>query len=143
MKKKIIAVVIPAYKVKEKIIKVVSTIPSFVNFIYVIDDCCPENSGDLVQQTTDDSRVKVIKHKVNLGVGAAVITGYKEAVKDNADVVVKLDGDGQMNPDLIIDFINPIINETADYCKGNRFFNLEKIKSMPTIRIIGNAILSF
>jgi len=142
MKKKIIAVVIPAYKVKQQIIKVVSTIPKFIDFIYVIDDCCSENSGDLVLKETNDNRVEVIKHEINRGVGAAVITGYKAAVKNNADIVIKIDGDGQMDPNLIIDFITPIINESADYCKGNRFFNLTNIRSMPKIRIFGNAMLS-
>jgi len=143
MKKKIIAIVIPAYKVKQQITEVVSTIPKFIDFIYVIDDYCPENSGDLVLKEINDNRVKVIKHEVNRGVGAAVISGYRAAVKDSVDIVVKIDGDGQMDPSLIIDFITPIINEKADYCKGNRFFNLETIRAMPNIRIIGNAILSF
>ena len=78
---------------------------------------------------------------VNRGVGAAVITGYKAAVKNNADIVIKIDGDGQMDPNLIIDFITPIINESADYCKGNRFFNLTNIKFYFAKSVVGPTLL--
>ena len=70
------------------------------------------------------------------------MTGYQAALRDQADVIVKLDGDGQMDPALIDNLIEPIISGEADYSKGNRFYDLENIKTMPTIRIIGNAVLS-
>jgi dolichol-phosphate mannosyltransferase len=82
-------------------------------------------------------------NKKNLGVGGAVINGYKYSLKNNADIIVKIDGDGQMNPNLILDIIRPIINLEADYCKGNRFFYINHILKMPKIRIFGNAALSF
>src|SRR5690606_32001950 len=90
-----------------------------------------------------DPRVRVIRHASNLGVGGAVITGYQAAIADGMDILVKLDGDGQMDASLIPDFIEPIINGEADYTKGNRFFDLEELRSMPRIRLIGNAVLSF
>ena len=71
------------------------------------------------------------------------MTGYRATLKDGIDIIVKLDSDGQMDPALIIDFVGPIVDGEADYTKGNRFFELEKVKSMPRIRLIGNAILSF
>lgn len=71
------------------------------------------------------------------------MTGYRAALKDGIDIIVKIDSDGQMDPALIIDFVGPIVDGEADYTKGNRFFELEKVKSMPRIRLIGNAILSF
>jgi glycosyltransferase involved in cell wall biosynthesis len=109
----------------------------------VIDDKCPEETGDFVKRNINDKRLKIIKHQKNLGVGAAVISGYKEAIKDDIDIVVKIDGDGQMDPALINDFVQPIINGEADYTKGNRFYNLEEILTMPKKRIFGNAALSF
>ncbi len=137
-----IAVVVPCYRVKNHIQQVISDIPQEIYRIYIIDDCCPENSGKFVEETINDSRVKVIYNKQNLGVGGAVMVGYKVAINDGAEVIVKVDGDGQMDPSLIQYFVEPILNGEADYTKGNRFFDLEEIHSMPTSRLFGNAILS-
>jgi glycosyltransferase involved in cell wall biosynthesis len=111
--------------------------------IYVIDDCCPESSGAVVEQSVTDERVRVIRHTVNQGVGGAVVTGYRQAMKDGMDIVVKIDGDGQMDPSLIGEFVDPIIMGEADYTKGNRFYSLSNITRMPKVRIFGNAALSF
>lgn len=137
-----IAVIIPSYKTCNHILKVIQSIGSEVCKIYVVDDACPENSGDLVEEQCNDPRVSVIHHTKNQGVGGAVITGYKAAIADNMDILVKIDGDGQMDPSLINNFIEPIISGQADYTKGNRFFDLEKIHSMPKMRLFGNAALS-
>ncbi len=137
-----IAVVIPCYKVRGHTLTVVEKIGSEVDSIYIIDDCCPENSGKFVENNSDDPRLKVIYNKKNMGVGGAVMEGYKAAILDCADIIVKIDGDDQMDPALIEHFISPIKNGEADYTKGNRFFDLEKVYSMPKIRLIGNAVLS-
>lgn len=138
-----VGVVIPAFKVRSHILKVVSSIPSYVDFIYVVDDCCPEGSGALVRSQSFDSRIKIIFLDKNLGVGGAVLAGYEEALNDGVEIFVKIDGDGQMDPSLIEHFIFPLMHGMADYAKGNRFYNLENIRSMPGIRIFGNAVLSF
>ncbi len=137
-----IAVIIPTYKAKDHILGVISTIGPEVSCIYVIDDCCPNNSGDYVLEHNNDERVKVIKLEKNLGVGGAVMTGYQAAIDDGMDILVKIDSDGQMDPSLILDFCGPIIDGEADYTKGNRFYNLEKVRVMPKIRLFGNAVLS-
>lgn len=139
----LIAVVIPSYRVKSHILEVITGIGQEVDRIYVVDDCCPEQSGNFVESNCTDSRVTVIRCPVNQGVGGAVMTGYQAAIKDGADIIVKVDGDGQMDPGLIPTFVAPIINGEADYTKGNRFFDLEEIRQMPKIRLIGNASLSF
>lgn len=138
-----IAVVIPCFRVTEKILSVISQIGPEVWRIYVVDDACPDGSGRLVEQCCSDPRVKAIYHSGNQGVGGAVMTGYKSAINEGAEVIVKLDGDGQMDPALIPDFVAPILEGEADYTKGNRFYDLEKVYSMPRVRIFGNAILSF
>lgn len=137
-----IAVVIPAYKVSNHIIDVVSEIGKDVDAIYVIDDACPEGSGKLVASKIKDKRVRVITHSENQGVGGAVISGYRAALKDGADVIVKLDGDGQMDPALIKDLVFPIVEGRADYTKGNRFDSITGLRQMPGIRIFGNGALS-
>ncbi len=83
----------------------------------------------------------VVRNPKNLGVGGAVMTGYQSAIEAGADIIVKVDGDGQMDPSLISQFIAPILNGEADYTKGNRFYNLED-RAMPPLRIFGNAVLS-
>ena len=138
-----IAVVIPAFKVSEHILGVVGNIGPEVNLIVVVDDCCPESSGLLVQNVSKDMRVKVLTHHENKGVGGAMITGYRFALDEGTDVIVKLDGDGQMDPALIPMLLEPILKEQADYVKGNRFFNVQAILRMPKARIFGNLVLSF
>jgi dolichol-phosphate mannosyltransferase len=138
-----IAVVIPSYKVRNHILDVIATIGSEVSRIYVVDDCCPDGSGAFVEENCGDARVRVIRNEANQGVGGAVMTGYAAAIADEMDVIIKIDGDGQMDPRLIPLFSTPIIDGYADYTKGNRFFDLEEIHEMPWIRLFGNATLSF
>ena len=138
-----IAVVIPAFKVTNQILSVIERIGPEVNLIIVVDDCCPESSGELVLARCKDKRVTVLWHEKNKGVGGAVISGYRFALENGADVVVKVDGDGQMNPSLIPTLVAPILHGQADYAKGNRFFNVQEILQMPKVRIFGNLVLSF
>lgn len=139
----VIAVVIPSFKVRDHILNVIDSISPEVSKIYVVDDCCPDCTGDFVQSSCKDERVRVIRNVENKGVGGAVMTGYEAALADSAEIIVKVDGDGQMNPELIPDFVAPILAGEADYTKGNRFFNIEGISAMPNARLLGNAILSF
>ncbi|MDB6123530.1 MAG: glycosyl transferase family 2 [Pedosphaera sp.] len=138
-----IAVVIPSYRVIPSVLEVIRRIGPEVEFVYCIDDCCPDGSGRYIEEHCRDPRVRVIKHEQNQGVGGATISGFKCALEDGADVVVKIDGDGQMDPALLLRMINPIVAGRADYCKGNRFFNVQSVQSMPPIRLLGNAVLSF
>jgi len=138
-----IAVIIPCFNVKEHILNVINAIGPEVCIIYVIDDKCPEGTGDYVSSICSDPRVTVIKNSQNLGVGGAVMVGYKKALEDGAEYLVKIDGDNQMNPRLIPAFIAPLLAGDADYVKGNRFFSPELLSKMPMTRLIGNAVLSF
>ena len=138
-----VAVVIPSYKVTRHILSVIAAIDTCVDTIYVVDDMCPDGSGALVERECSDPRVKVIFHPQNAGVGGAVMTGYAHALADGLDIVVKIDGDGQMDPALLGDFIAPILRGEADYTKGNRFHDLRNVSRMPKARIFGNAALSF
>lgn len=138
-----ISVVIPAYKVTDHILQVINKIGGEVVRIYVVDDCCPNDSGAFVQQHCADTRVTVLRNQINLGVGGAVMTGYRAAIAEGMDIIVKVDGDGQMDPRLIPLFCAPILEGRADYTKGNRFFDLTHITRMPWLRLLGNAVLSF
>lgn len=138
-----VAVVVPAYKVTRHVLEVISKVGPEVSRIYVVDDCCPDASGALVERDCKDARVRVIRHAVNKGVGGAVMTGYRAALADRMDVIVKVDGDGQMDPRLVSTFIAPILLGEADYTKGNRFYDIEAVRAMPRMRLIGNTLLSF
>ena len=142
MSKPIVAVVVPSYKVTSHVVETLAEIGKEVSYIFVIDDACPDGSGKLVQEKVSDSRVKVIFHEENLGVGGAMITGYQAALQTDADIIVKLDGDGQMDPSLIGELIAPIVNGRADYTKGDRLDSLTGLSQMPSIRLFGNAGLS-
>lgn len=137
-----IAVVIPCYKVTQHIMDVIQGIGSEVWRIYPVDDACPDGSGNYIETHCQDPRVIVLRHSDNQGVGGAVMTGYLAAIADGAEIIVKVDGDGQMDPRLIPRFVEPILSGEADYTKGNRFFDLEEISAMPRTRLLGNAVLS-
>ena len=138
-----IAVAIPSYKVHAHVLDVIARVPPQVERIYVVDDKCPQDSGAFVQQHCTDPRVRVIFHDENQGVGGAVVSGYRAALEDGMDIVVKVDGDGQMDPALIAHFTRPIERGRADYTKGNRFYRPESLRGMPPLRLFGNAALSF
>lgn len=138
-----IAVVIPCFRVRHHVLDVIARIPKDIEFIFCVDDCCPDGSATLIERAVTDPRVRVIRNTENLGVGGATMVGYREALTMGADVVVKLDGDGQMDPQLIGELTWPIRSGFADYTKGNRFYDVESVSTMPKGRLVGNAVLTF
>ena len=138
-----IVVVIPCYKVSKQILKVISNIPEQVSNIILVDDQCPEKTGEFVAKNINDPRVTVLTNSENLGVGGATKTGYLQAIKYQADIIVKLDGDGQMNPKDITKLTKAITEEKYNYAKGNRFFTIKNVQQMPIVRKFGNLVLSF
>lgn len=138
-----VAVVIPCYRCKAQVARVLQALGPEVWRVFVVDDACPEGTGAWVRQQVQDPRVQVIEHQLNQGVGGAMVSGYRAALQAGADIIVKVDGDGQMDPALISRFVAPIAQGRADYTKGNRFFTLRSLKEMPRVRLMGNAALSF
>lgn len=138
-----VAVVIPCYRESTRVLGVIAGVGDEVRHIIVVDDACPERTGKTVRANCDDSRVEVLTHKTNTGVGGATLSGYARALNLGADIIVKVDGDGQMDPALIPRLIAPITEGKADYVKGNRFLHPDGPKQMPAVRVIGNLGLSF
>lgn len=138
-----IAVAIPCYKVTQHVLGVIAAIGPEVEAIYAVDDACPDGSGRFIEQNNHDPRVRVLYNPENRGVGGAIVTAYETAIADNMDIVVKVDGDGQMDPTLLLHFVRPISRGQADYTKGNRFYRPESLRGMPPVRLFGNAALSF
>ena len=138
-----IAVVVPCFCVGTIVLDVLARMGPEVTHIIVVDDACPDGTADTIAATVTDPRVILIRHEHNKGVGGAVISGYRKALELGADIVVKVDGDGQMPPELIPHLVRPIIARAADYAKGNRFHSLFDVKAMPRGRLFGNGVLSF
>ncbi|MXN29785.1 glycosyltransferase [Delftia sp. CH05] len=138
-----IAVAIPCYKVTQHVLGVIHAIGPEVEAIYAVDDACPVGSGRFIEEHNTDPRVRVLYNPENRGVGGAIVTAYKAAIADGMEIVVKIDGDGQMDPSLLPLFVRPLLRKQADYTKGNRFYRPESVQDMPPVRLFGNAVLSF
>jgi len=139
-----IAVVIPSYCVEAEIEQVISGVPSYIKHIIVVDDASTDKTADIVAgMAKSDSRIKLIQHKNNLGVGGAMKTGYEQAINLGAQIIAKVDGDGQMDTAFLPDLLQPLLKGQADYTKGNRFQDFNALQNMPLIRRVGNMGLSF
>lgn len=137
------AVVVPCYNEVGKIQNTIETIPDFVDRIYVVDDASKDGSAEIAEQAAQtDRRVVVVRHEVNRGVGAAISTGYLRCLEDDIDVAVVMAGDGQMDPDDLPALLAPVVDDQADYVKGNRFFHHTGTAEMPRHRLFGNLALS-
>ncbi len=137
-----IACVIPAHNEERFIGGVLRAIPPRVERVFVVDDASRDGTAAAVA-AVGDPRVTLLRHEVNRGLGAAMATGYRAALATDAEIVVKLDGDGQMDPAEIERLVLPIEEGLADYCKGVRFRGRDVIRRMPPVRLAGNLGLSF
>lgn len=139
-----IAVVIPAFNEELLIGDTLRSIPDYVDKIYVIDDCSRDRTAELVHEfERKDTRINCIRHEKNKGVGAAIITGYKNALKEGMNIMAVMAGDNQMDPKYLPDLLDPIVEGKADYTKGNRLMNAQFRKGMSAWRSFGNIILTF
>jgi len=139
-----VAAVVPAYNVEEELGSVLRAMPPIFTTIVVVDDASHDHTGELADRYAQlDPRVLVVHHQNNRGVGGAMVTGFRTAVDAGADVIVKIDGDGQMPLWLVPHLLDPLVRGNADYSKGNRFRDFAAIRAMPMARRVGNVILSF
>ncbi len=140
-----IAVVVPCYNEELLITRVMDTMPDYVDRIYVVDDRSKDRTVEIVEdyiQQHQPSRVTLIVHEVNQGVGGAIITGYRRAYSDDMAVVAVMAGDAQMDPDDLEVIIAPVVAGEADYTKGNRLATGEAWNQIPRVRYLGNVLLS-
>lgn len=137
-----IAVVVPSYNEARWIGETVSKMPAFVDDIVVVDDASRDSTAELAKQA-GDARVKVVKHPENRGVGAAIVTGYREARARGADVVAVMAGDGQMHPDDLLTVVLPVAQHEHDYVKGNRLEHPDALSTMPWGRLAAGHVLGW
>ena len=137
-----IACVIPVYNEERHIAAVIDSIPDLVHRIVVVDDASTDKTVDVIRQL-NDPRIILVRQSINKGVGGAMITGYRTAMELGCDIMVKMDGDGQMDPLYLAALVKPVAAGMADYAKGARFHHLQALKKMPWGRLWGNIGLSF
>ena len=135
--------IVPCYKVGERVLRVLAKTPTWIEGVVCVDDACPDATGDLIEARNTDPRVVVVRLAQNQGVGGATLAGYAEAVARGARVLVKVDGDDQMDLAYAAQLVAPILLGEADYTKGNRFTSISHLTAMPTVRVLGNAMLRF
>ena len=139
-----VAAVLPAYNVAQELGGVLRAMPSLFATIIVVDDGSRDETAAIADRYAElDRRIIVVRHDQNRGVGAAMVTGFRLAIESGADIVVKIDADGQMPLWLVPELIAPLIRGEADYTKGNRFRDFAAVRAMPLARRIGNVALSF
>jgi len=144
LKTQAIVAVIPAYRVEAQIQAVLRELPTYLRHIIVVDDASTDRTADLVQAAAKrDRRVILLRHSRNQGVGAAMVTGFRKALELGAGIVVKIDGDGQMDIAHMPPLLAPLVDGRADYTKGNRFRDFAALRKMPLIRRVGNMGLGF
>ena len=144
-REKRIAVVVPAYNEVGQVARlVIDPMPEVVDTIIIVNDCSKDATSDEVRSSAgyQNGRVHLIEHEVNQGVGGAIATGYKWARDQGYDIAVVMAGDGQMNPADLPAILDPVVEERTDYTKGNRLVTGDAYKKIPTIRFVGNSILS-
>ncbi|MCP1716350.1 glycosyltransferase involved in cell wall biosynthesis [Methanocalculus alkaliphilus] len=138
-----IAVVVPAYNEELLILETLASIPEFVDRVFIIDDSSTDTTLDKARGYSEmDPRVTVIHHEKNLGVGAAIVTGYKAALHEDIDITAVMAGDNQMDPDFLPHLLDPVVDEKADYSMGNRLVNRDFRQGMSRWRFFGNSILT-
>jgi glycosyltransferase involved in cell wall biosynthesis len=139
-----IAVVVPAYNEELLIRDTLQSVPEFVDRIFVVNDASTDGTQKIIGEVCRrDARIMPIVHAKNAGVGAAIVSGYKQALLERINITVVMAGDNQMDPELMGSFIGPIIENKADYTKGNRLLSPEYRKGMGRWRFFGNTILTF
>jgi dolichol-phosphate mannosyltransferase len=140
----IISVVIPCYKVARHIAEVIDNLPPEITHIIAVNDCSGDDTESiLLRLQKENKKIVYVRHEENLGVGAAMITGFRKSLELGCDITIKMDGDNQMDPCYIPALIRPLVNGSADFTKGNRFRDFTALRKMPVSRRIGNLGLSF
>lgn len=137
-----IHVIIPAYNVADRIGAVVKAVPDFVDAITLVDDASRDGTAEAALAVADP-RLRILRHHANQGVGAAMVTGFRDALVDGDGIVVKMDGDGQMDPAMLSRLLDPIVEGRCGYTKGNRFLFARELAVMPRHRLVGSFTLTF
>jgi glycosyltransferase involved in cell wall biosynthesis len=137
-----IAVVIPAYNEARHVGDVLRSMPDYVDHVIPVDDCSADETATVIRES-GDARVVPLSTPSNSGVGGATLTGYARALELGCEVLVKMDGDGQMSAEHLPLLLDALVEQGYDYAKGNRFMPGASLAQMPRHRLFGNVVLTF
>lgn len=137
-----VTTVVPAHNEALHITKVVQNMPDLVDHITIVDDCSQDGTAE-VALASGDPRLIVLRTSSNQGVGGAMVVGFRKAIELGSEIVVKMDGDGQMPAEYLPALLDAITDQGYDYAKGNRFLAGEALAAMPRHRVFGNIVLTF
>ncbi len=137
-----LSVVVPAFRAEATIASVIKQIPDYVDQIIVVDDASPDQTATIVAGL-NDRRIDLVRHTHNLGVGGAMVSGFKKALDSGAKLIAKVDADNQMDPRYLERFVAAALHCRCDYVKANRFGHIKSLSAMPRTRLAGNLILTF
>ena len=139
-----IGIVVPAYNEEKQILKVINTMPDLVDVIVITNDKSTDKTSEVVRSHSlwGTSKLILLEHEVNQGVGGAIATGYKWCRDNGIDIAVVMAGDAQMHPADLPAILDPIVDDVADYTKGNRLVTGGAFHKIPKVRFFGNAVLS-
>ena len=142
-KEKKIGVVVPAHNEEKFVATVIGTMPDFVDKIYVVNDASTDKTIEIVlNKAMQNKKLVFINRETNGGVGAAILSGHTRALRDNMDILAVMAGDGQMDPAVLGNILDPVVEGKADYVKGDRLSKREHRVEMPPWRIFGNYLLT-
>ncbi len=136
-----VAVVVPAFDEERLVGETLRGIPEFVDRVYVVDDASRDGTAAAVE-AVGDPRVELLRHERNLGVGAAIATGYRRALEESVDVTCVMAADNQMDPSELRALVEPVARGELEYAKANRLVSGEAWEVIPHSRYLGNAVLS-
>ena len=137
-----VAVVIPAYREQDLLPQTLRTLPAFVDRAVVVDDASPDQTGEVARACGAAVPVTVLRHEQNLGVGAAIVTGYRWCVREGLDVAVVVGADAQMHPDDMPALLHPLLQGEADYVTGDRLAWPQGWRAFPWVRLVGVVALA-
>ena len=138
-----VAVVVPAYREELLIGETISSIPEYIDKIYAVNDHSPDRTGAIIEEfAKKDSRIVLVNHEKNAGVGAAIVSGYKKSLEDSMDLTAVMAGDNQMDPEFLPRLLDPLVDGRCDYSMGNRLLSPDYRRGMSKWRFFGNSLLT-
>lgn len=144
-----IAIIIPCYKAKgkvgiftERLFTIIDDLKKKYQInVYLVNDCCPQKSWTEVALK---EKLKIIHHQNNLGVGAATLSGFNEALKDGNQYFIKMDADGQHPAEYLIELVPYLLSLSLNkllLVKGSRYSITIKNEKIPFVRKLGSFFL--
>jgi glycosyltransferase involved in cell wall biosynthesis len=135
-----VSVIVPCYREAKLVGRTLARIPGWVDHIHAVDDGSDDGTHDAILMLADP-RIDLVRHSVNRGVGASIVSGYRRALEKGSELLIVMAGDDQMDPGDLPSLLGPLVEGQADYTKGNRFLHAER-QAMPLTRRLGGRILS-